>query len=238
MKTHIDGHCHLDLPAFETTRDAVRTRALAAGIDGFILAGVDPTGWPRQHQLAQTWPRTWWTLGVHPWRASRAALDHLDAALQLHPVAIGEIGLDGHGPHRARLDLQAEVFRAQLALARAVDLPVVLHVVRAHGRALDIVRRDGLPTAGGVLHHFVGPPGRAQAWLDLGLHLGFVGPSPAAAHTPLDRLILESDADQPGGREPAGIARTAVSLAGLRANAPDEILSASTANIKKLYRLP
>jgi TatD DNase family protein len=235
---HIDGHCHLDLPIFDDTRNAVRERARAAGIEGFILAGVEAAGWPGQQALTQRWPRTWWTAGIHPWKAPGATVDALEAALVHAPVAIGEIGLDGHGVHRSTLPLQVPVFRAQLALARARNLPVVLHVVRAHGRALDIVRRDGLPAAGGVLHHFVGPPGRAQAWLDLGLHLGFVGASAAAAMVPLSRLILESDADTPGKREPAEIARTAASVAALRDSDPDVILNASTANIKNLYRLP
>lgn len=236
---HLDGHCHLDLPVFAATRAAVIARAAAAGVDGFILGGVDPAGWARQQALCSARPRMWRTVGLHPWLEGEGAVESVAAALETapRPVAIGEIGLDGLGSRRASLPAQAALFRAQLALARAVDLPVVLHVVRAHGPAMDIVRRDGLPAAGGVLHRFEGPVGRAEAWLRLGLHLGVARASAAAAAIPLDRLILESDADTPGAAEPADLPRVAAQIAAMRGSTAAALLGASDANAQALYRL-
>lgn len=243
LRDLIDGHCHLDLPAFDATRSAVIERAAAAGVTGFILAGVDPQSWARQRVLAQTHPRMWWTAGVHPWAAPTvepaALADLLGAAFEAHPapVAVGEIGLDGVGSRGATLDHQAAVFRAQLAWARAANQPVVLHLVRAHGRALDVLRRDGLPSAGGVLHRFVGPAGRADAYLQLGVCLGFADAGPAAATVPLDRLILESDADRPDGRSPARLVEIAKEIARLRGCDVTEVLAASQKNVRRLYGL-
>lgn len=237
---HLDGHCHLDLPAFDATRDAVIARAAAAGVTGFVLGGVDPAGWARQRALCAAHPRVWRSVGLHPWGEGRGSIDAVTAALAEapRPVAIGEIGLDGHGARAASLGAQAALFRAQLALARDLDLPVVLHVVKAHGQALELLRQDGLPRAGGVLHRFEGPVGRARAYLDLGLHLGVARASPAAVAIPLARLILESDADAPGGREPADLPRIAAQIGASRGSDPEEILGASTRNATALYALP
>ncbi|MGK0358665.1 MAG: TatD DNase family protein [Bradymonadia bacterium] len=239
----IDGHCHLDLPAYDATRSAVIDAARTAGVTGFILAGVDPPGWVRQRALSQAHARMWWTAGIHPWAAAHvdpagvSAL--LDAAFKTSPapVAVGEIGLDGVGQRRLSLDHQAAVFRAQLGWARVKNYPVVLHLVRAHGRALEILRRDGIPTAGGVVHRFTGPSGRADAYLRLGLHLGFADAGAAAARVPLDRLILESDADDPRGRSPAGILQIANEIAELRGCDVVDVIGASQLNVRRLYAL-
>lgn len=239
----IDGHCHLDLPAFDATRSAVIKAAAAVGVTGFILAGVDPTGWARQRALSAAEQRIWWTAGIHPWAAADADPGTvgglLDAAFESQPapIAVGEIGLDGVGARRLTLDHQARVFRAQLAWARAENHPVVLHLVRAHGRAVEILRQDGLPAAGGVVHRFGGPPGRADAYLRLGLHLGFADAGPASVTTPLDRLILESDADDPRGRSPADILKIANEIAELRGCDVTDVCAASQKNVRRLYAL-
>lgn len=236
---YVDGHCHLDLLAFDATRVALVARARAVGVTGFVLAGVDPAGWARQRALCAARDDMWRTVGIHPWAVGVGDVDAVAAALEVAPlpVAIGEIGLDALGDRKASLDAQEGLFRAQLALARERDLPVVLHVVRAHGRALDILRADGLPRAGGVLHRFTGPPGRAGAYTDLGLCVGIARAMPAAATVPLAQLILESDADTPGGREPADIVRVAAQIADLRGIAAAHVLSTSADNARRLYGL-
>ena len=94
----------------------------------------------------------------------------------LRPVAIGEIGLDRsrHVPPDS-FERQESYFRAQLALARDLNLPVVLHVVRAHGAALDILRSDGLPRACGVMHSYSGSGEMVPAFAALGLMFSFSG---------------------------------------------------------------
>lgn len=212
-----DAHCHLDLcedPA------AAMAAGAAAGVQGWIVAGVDPEGWARQAAIAEADPRVSVSYGLHPWAAAAASdeqvgplLEALDAALAgpVRPVGLGELGLDhgrrGPPPTRAR---QERAFRAQLAMARERDLPVILHLVAAPGRALEILRQDGLPAAGGMVHRWSGPAELVPACVKLGLHLSF---SPAFLHserlraalvaTPDHALLLETDAPDalPDGRE-------------------------------------
>lgn len=256
----IDGHCHLDLfPPTEVP--AVLARARSAGVRRLILAGVDPAGWATQRALVAREPGLFRTAGLHPWAAmERSAVLDADMA-QLtetleqspHPVAIGELGLDHlRGPPDSR-PAQEAAFRAQLALARERHLPVVLHVVQAHGRALEILRADGLPARGGVVHGFSGSAEVAADYVRLGLHIGigFVIHRPrarklraAVAALPADRLILETDAPaepapgHPGPSEPADLPGIAAAVAPLRGGQPTELLDVSARTARRLYDLP
>lgn len=263
----VDGHCHLDLlPPAEIP--AVLARARAAGVAQLILAGVDPAGWEAQRGLAAAHSGLFRTAGLHPWAAvARAAgvsadTSPLDADLEAltstlmqapRPVAIGELGLDHLRTPMAGRVVEEAAFRAQLALARALDLPVVLHVVQAHGRALEILRADGLPRRGGVVHGFSGSAEVALAYVRLGLHvgIGFVvhrthakKVKAAVAALPLGRIILETDApaEAPpgaeGASEPAHLVGIAEAVAALRGAQAEALLDASSENARALYQLP
>ncbi|MEZ4467025.1 MAG: TatD family hydrolase [bacterium] len=201
------------------------------------------------------------TAGLHPWAAAERG-DRLAADLQAlaetldappRPVALGELGLDHLACPRETRGVQEAAFRAQLALARERDLPVVLHIVRAHGRALEILRADGLPAAGGVVHGFSGSADVARDYARLGLYLGigFVALRPGArklhgaiAALPADRLLLETDApaEPPpgveGASEPAHLLAIAEAVAALKGLEARALLATSTAGIRRLYRLP
>jgi TatD DNase family protein len=255
----LDAHNHLDRCL---AVDQTLARARAAGVRAQVLAGVDPAGWAAQAALAGQLD-LWATFGVHPWTAAAARdpdvgalLAHLeralDGALGVAPVGLGELGLDRSRQVAAdSLPRQERLFRAQLALARERDLPVVLHVVRAHDRALAILRRDGLPAAGGMVHSASTPPEQVGAWLALGLHLSFAGgvtrhekARGAAARVPLDRLLAETDApDQaPAGRdgpnEPAWLGDVVRALAEVHGRSPEELAAITEANARRLFRLP
>ncbi|MCB9641627.1 MAG: TatD family hydrolase [Myxococcales bacterium] len=184
-----DAHCHLDDPRLDTSREQILQRAWDAGLEGMILAGVDPQGWSRQAELAARYPgRLFVTYGVHPWIAAAAEKEALQEMLaQLEQtlasqreadwlVGLGEIGLD-----RSRrvapesFAQQEDAFRAQLAMAREASLPVVLHVVQAHEQALSWLRKDGVPARGGMVHAFSGSLEVAKAYAGLGLFLSFGG---------------------------------------------------------------
>ena len=255
----LDAHNHLDRCV---APDQALARARAAGVRGQILAGVDPAGWAAQAALARE-ADLWACFGVHPWTAAavrdedEAALLEglvaaLDGGLGVAPVGLGELGLDRSRQVAAdSLPRQERLFRAQLALARARDLPLVLHVVRAHDRALAILRRDGLPAAGGMIHSASTPPDQVPAWIDLGLHLSFAGgvtrhekARAAAARVPLHRLLAETDApDQaPAGREgpnePAWLGDVVIALAEVHGRTPEELAAITEANARRLFRLP
>ncbi len=204
-----DAHCHLDLYAPDQDPAERWRRGQAAGLLGCVVAGVDPEGWERQAALQLA--GVWHTFGLHPWTVAEAAdeqlpdlLDALARRLDDAPwaVGLGELGLDhgrrGPAPTRAR---QERAFRAQLAMARERRLPVVLHVVGAYGKVLDLLRRDGIPDAGGMIHRYSGPAELVPDLTRLGLHLSF---SPAILHVPRltaalravpdAHLLLETDA--------------------------------------------
>lgn len=221
--------------------------ARAAGVRSAVLAGEGPADWAALAAAAP--PDRHWIAGLHPWWVDRATPPAIDAALaaleaQLAaggPVGVGECGLD-HA--RARTDegraRQAAALQAQLDLARAHDLPVVLHVVRATGAALDLVGAVP-PPRGGLVHGFVGAREVAKRWHRLGFCVG-IGPGllrsrrlrEAVPRLPAAALVLESDDTDPAETLPAVLA----ALAALRDEDPDHTARYTAANARRLFGLP
>jgi TatD DNase family protein len=255
-----DSHCHLH-DARVTDAAAQLARARAAGVRGFLLAGVEPDGWAIQESLAAAHADVAISFGVHPQLVAeidRAETDRMLTALDVavsrrRPAAIGEIGLDGVGERKQSLELQEHAFRAQLAIARGRDLPVVLHVLRAQARALEIVKGDGLPRAGGVMHSYSGSADMVRDWAALGLCFSFAGPvtdeaaarvHKAAQAVPRDRLLCETDAPfqtppqyRPAQNEPAFLVAIVAALARIRGESTDELARYTDANARRLFQL-
>ncbi|MEL6342868.1 MAG: TatD family hydrolase [Myxococcota bacterium] len=239
-----DALCHLYL--HEDPNAALR-RARQVGVVDLMLAGFDPNGWQRQRSLAADRPELHLAFGVHP----RAVDDRfseklaaLTALIQQHrPVALGEIGLD-RLVDGAALAVQQQVFDAQLQLSRQEDLPVILHVVRAHGHALEQLAKA--PPPSGVVHGFSGASEVAQRYLRLGLMVSF-GPMllnprarkirEAAKIVPLSQLLVETDApDQIP--EASALPEVVAALAALRGISVETLAEATAENARRVYRLP
>jgi TatD DNase family protein len=199
-----DSHVHLDDEAFEADRDAMLDRARAAGVSGFVTIGTSLTSSRRAIALAEQHPDVHAAVAIHPHDASDATAEALDelATLARHPrvVAIGETGLDYYRDFAPR-DAQACAFRAHLALARRLDLPVIVHNRDAHWDILRILEDEALPRA--IMHCFSGSVEIARRCLDRGYYIGLGGPLTyrnarrvleVAAFVPPDRLLLETDA--------------------------------------------
>ncbi len=262
-----DAHHHLDLIEGRDAAAGAWARARARGVTGGIIAGVYPAGWGAQMALARGWPGLGWTAGLHPWWVRDVSDGEVDAGLEAltgvlgeedGPAGLGEMGLDRSDQDDDDSWLRQErAFRAQLALARASDRPVVLHVVRAHGRALDLLAADRVPEAGGMVHAFTGPIEVARRYLALGLHIS-VGPmvaNPRAARLraavpllPADRLLVETDSPNPlpgpwmtaaaERSEPARLPRVVATVAALRGEDPAEVARYTEANGCGLFGLP
>lgn len=262
----LDSHCHLDDPRFDSDLEAVLQRARAAGVSSWICAGFSPERAARQRRIAAQHPNIHLAFGLHPWRVAtcqddeeaQRLLTQLEGELAQAPpslVALGELGLD----HLRRFDKdthprQRRLFRAQLDLARQRELPVILHVVRAHGAVLEVLRGDGLPAAGGVMHSYSGSAELVREYVDLGLHISFSGAvthprakklRAAAVSTPGERLLVETDApDQPphalerdARNEPAHLLKVLESLAQLRETEVRVLAERCDANGRGLFGL-
>ena len=190
-------------------------------MERLITVGCDVGQSSDYIEIARRHPgRVWATVGVHPHDA-KDGLDGLEALLaEPEVVAVGECGLDFHYDHSPR-DQQAEVFAAQIALAHAHDLALVIHTREAWPETFDILAAEGVPERT-VFHCFTGGPDEARRCLDLGAVLSFSGivsfPSATDLHEaaracPLDRLLVETDSPYlapgapPGAEEPAGVGR-------------------------------
>jgi TatD DNase family protein len=272
----IDTHCHLDRPEFDADRDAVLARARAAGITDVVVPAVEPEGWEALLALVRSRPGLHGALGIHPQclpcldpRGDERRLADLDEALARAAaeaasgrirtaVAVGECGIDGPastgawpGPYAAPVDRQAAVLSGHLRVASRHDLPVVLHVLRAHDEVLRVLEREGVPS-GGVLHSWSGSAEQVAPFVRLGLHFSFAGavtrerarkPLGAARAVPPDRLLLETDApDQTprparGRNEPAHLPLIAEALAAALGVPAAELDARTSANARSLFRL-
>jgi TatD DNase family protein len=257
----IDSHCHLADAAFAADLDAVIERAQAAGLTRAvcILAADDPTETARARHLAAAWPALRFGVGLHPHQAGQFAGRAGDAAPMVRAAidavpgtrALGEIGLDYHYDFAPR-DVQQQVFRAQIRLARELGLPIVIHTREAEDDTLAILREECGGAVRGVMHCFTGTRRLADEALALGMHISFAGivtfpkgsnVREVAAIVPADRLLCETDspylAPTPhrGKRnEPAWVVRVAEELAILRGVPLEDLDRQLAANFDTLFR--
>ena len=257
----IDTHAHLDAPELAHDVDAVRELARAQGVVHCVLPAVERSNWDSVRLLAHRHGDSY-ALGIHPLYTGRAQDEDLELlAHTLHQhrsdprlVAVGEIGLDYFVPG-LDAERQQRFYRAQLALARRFDLPVILHVRRSADQLLKALRQ--VKVRGGIAHAFNGSLQQAQAFVALGFKLGFGGAVTydralqlrrLATELPLGSLVMETDSPdipphwlyttaaereqgQPQGRNtPAELPRIAQVVADLRGMAVADLSQATTAN--------
>lgn len=245
----IDTHCHLDAAEFDADRPAVAARAAASGVDVIVVPGVARANFGAVASVCREFAGCVAAYGIHPMYVDAAReedLDALRAALQRDAAAaVGEIGLDRFVTERD--DARQEFyFVEQLKIARALGLPVLLHVRKAVDEVLKQLRRIDVP--GGIAHAFNGSRQQADEFVKLGFKLGFGGAMTferatrlreLAATLPLSAIVLETDApDIPPAwlgkarNEPAELARIAAALAELRGIPVAEVAAATAANAR------
>jgi len=244
-----DTHCHLGLDG-KATPDDEHARAVAAGVTGMLVVGIDAATSAAARSLARL-PGVRWSAGLHPNDASRFAAEWpAIAELARDPTccAIGETGMDCFRD-RTPLDRQEQSLRAHLQLAREFGLPVIFHCRDAFAPLFAVLR--GEPLVRGVMHCFSGGVDEARQALDLGLSLSFAGPltypknealRAAAAFAPADRVLVETDAPflppqkRRGQRnEPAYVVETLATLAAVRGIALADAAAQTFANACALF---
>ena len=239
----------------------VLARARRVGVVGMISNAAEPADWQRLRELAARDEAVIPCFGVHPWFVDRCDADgfeRLEACVRdaTGPVAVGEIGLDGYVQPRDEARQEA-VFRRQLALARRLDRPAMLHAVRAWPW-LTAVFADCPPPRKFLLHAFAGPVDVIAPMAKRGAYFS-VGPAAvqpgcerarrALAAVPLERLLIETDApdfhprDLPprlrdaAGKplnEPANLPHVLTGLANVLNIPPAELAEITTNNARRL----
>lgn len=173
----VDAHCHLESDNFAADLDGVIERARSAGLVKLITSSITPAQWDYSRHIASSFSEVEFALGIHPWyiRASyRDDIPGLARARELGAVAIGEIGIDAK-TGRDDLDDQIDFFERQLAIARNIDLPVIIHCRGAFNELFRSLRRVGTPRPGGIVHAFSGSPELAGELISLGISCSMGG---------------------------------------------------------------
>ncbi len=249
-----DSHLHLDDGAFAPDLEAVLSRARSAGVRGFVTVGTSLESSRRAVAFTERYPDVYAAVAIHPHDATDATPEAMEllAAVARHPrvVAIGETGLDYYRNFAPR-EVQHEAFRAHLALAQALNLPVIVHNRDAHADVLGILAEAA--TSHVVMHCFTGTLEMAKTCLDRGYFLGLGGPVTyrnarraleVARFVPPDRLLLETDAPylppEPhrGKRnEPSYLSLIAWAIADVRGVAAGTVAELATSNTRQVFGL-
>ena len=248
----LDCHAHLD-PFADDEIGAILARAEAVGVRAVISAGVTLPSTMRSLALSAKHPAFFSGVGIHPMDITEPFTDDTYAALRAAALSsekalvVSEIGLDflERAPDRA---IQYPAFREQIRLARELGLPIVFHSREAHDETFRILREERAYEVGGVMHYFQGDLKTARKAIDLGFRISLARPllrlpqlQDTAAKTPLDHIVLETDAaPQPfkskreNWTEPRHVATVAKTLAELKGIEIEQVEQATTANMRQI----
>ena len=251
-----DTHAHYDDEKFDEDRDALLRSMPENGVGLILNPGCDLPSSRKAIQYAETYPFVYAAVGLHPENLEDvdldAAIPELEQLAKSSPRvrAIGEIGLDYYWVKDTEgRRKQAEAFRAQMRLAGKLDMPVIIHDREAHLDSLTIVEQ--YPKVHGVFHCYSGSTEFAMRLLELGYMLSFTGvityknakkAVEVVRHTPLDRLMIETDAPYMApvpfrGKRNSSlyVHRMAETIAEIKDLPLEQVIEQTTENGKKLF---
>lgn len=252
----IDTHVHINFDVFQSDLAQVRSRWQEVGVVKLVHACVQPQEFPEMQAIAARFPEVYLAVGLHPLDAQKWTASMADEILSLahgdpKVVAIGEMGLDFFKAEN--WEHQKKVFEAQLAIAKQMKKPVIIHCRDAAAAMRDILQEfgDRHGEIQGVMHCWSGNPQETQWFLELGLYISFSGVvtfknaiaiQESAKIVPRDRLLIETDCPflapipKRGKRnEPAYVYHVAESIARLRNLPLETIASETTQNACRLF---
>jgi TatD DNase family protein len=245
-----DSHCHLP---FEGVGEAAIAEARSAGVRRLVTVGTDATTSAAAIDMARAHDGVWATVGLHPHDARQgvATIEPLLAAPDPTVVAVGECGLDYHYDHSPRPQ-QREAFAAQIALAQARGLALVIHTREAWDDTFDILAAEGVPERT-VFHCFTGGPDEAARSLAVGAWLSFSGivtfktaadVRAAAVACPLERMLVETDSPylapvphRGQANRPALVPLVGAAVAAAKGMAVEAVAEATWANAARVFGL-
>ncbi|HCH23926.1 MAG TPA: DNAase [Oceanospirillaceae bacterium] len=250
-----DSHCHWDHPKLQALQPELWQHCQQQGVADLLVPATVAEHWPQLISLCQQNPHWHLTLGLHPYFLSQYQAADLSLLEQLvaqaQPIAIGEIGLDWHLPADT-WEQQEVLFLAQLKLAQAAQLPVVLHVRKCHDRVIKLLRQVRF-AQGGFVHAYSGNEQQAHAYHSQGFKLGVGGSITYTRATktrrlfaalPLAYLVLETDApDMPMAHQedrlnrPDDLPKVLHVMSELREEDVATIAQQTTANVRSVLRL-
>jgi len=251
----VDTHAHLDGGRFAPDRDEVVARAAAEGVTTILTVGCDLESSRAAVEIASLYPDVYAAIGIHPHDAITVNEKSLEELCRLATtankvVAIGETGLDFYRDRSPRED-QRKAFRAQIRLARELDLPLIVHDRDAHEEIVAILRKENAGAVGGVLHCFSGDLAMARQCLELGFFISFPGTltypnndalRDVARALPVDVMLVETDCpylapQQWRGKrnEPAYVRATAETLAEIKNLTLEDVARVTSLNAYRLF---
>jgi len=249
-----DTHAHLNAEEYNEDLLEVIDRAREAGVSLMNIVGFDRPTIEKAIELADRYDFLYASVGWHPVDAidmTAADLEWIEA-LAAHPkvVALGEMGLDYHWDKSPK-DIQKDVLRKQICLAKKVNLPIIIHNREATADILEILKEEGADQVGGIMHCFSGSPEIARECIKMNFYISLGGPvtfknakkpKEVAVEIPLDRLLIETDCPyltphpHRGKRnEPSYVKLVAEQIAELKGLTYEEVAGATMQNAKKCF---
>lgn len=251
-----DTHVHLNAEQYNEDLQEVIDRARKEGVSNMVVVGFDRPTILKAMELAESYDFIYACVGWHP----VDAIDMTDEdlvwieELSKHPkvVAIGEMGLDYYWDKSPK-EIQKEVFRKQIRLAKKVKLPIVIHNRDATADIVEILKEEGADEVGGIMHCFSGSPEVAKECVKLNFYISLGGPvtfknakkpKEVVAEIPLDKLLIETDCPYltphpyRGKRnEPSYVKLVAEQIAEIKGLTLEEVADVTTRNAKKLFAI-
>jgi TatD DNase family protein len=252
----IDSHAHLEMEDFKRDLEAVIQRAKESGIGYIFTVGTEKRDWKKTLDIAHSHSSVYAILGVHPHNAKEIDEETYPIVQELcrdeKVKAYGEIGLDFYRNLSPR-DVQLKRFREQIALAKEMGLPIVVHDREAHQETLEILRSEKAGKVGGIIHCFSGDYEMAKACIDMGFFISVPGSitfnnaerfREIVKKVPLDCLLVETDAPfltpvpfRGKRNEPSYVRYTAEKLADIKKISFEKIAEATSENALRAYRI-
>jgi len=250
----IDSHCHLYMGSWKDDLPTVLENAKENGVGTMICPGIDVKTSKISVQIAEKCDEIYAAAGIHPHDTKDAPDDFIEQLKEIlkhsKVIAVGEIGLDFYR-NISDSDIQHNLFRKQLQLAKDLELPVIIHNRNADDEIIKVLK--DFSSVKGVAHCFSSDTKTAEVLMDLGLHISFAGNltyknsnlCEVAKVIPLDRLLVETDAPflspmpfRGKENEPSRVKFVAEKLAKCKSLTFNEIAIATQRNTKTLFNLP